>query len=297
MVTEAFSPSFWDLAPKEATISVIHGGYIFTEGPMWHSREKYLVWTDIIGDAIWKWTPGVGTSLLMSPAGHADGLFIDREGRIVVAGWGNRSIWRIEDDGATTTLASHYEGKKLNTPNDLVVKSDGTIYWTDMSGALRLPGHNDGDVQKYLDFEGVYRLDPESGAITLLVDDLTAPNGLCFSPDESKLYVNNTRPGQIHVWDMHDDGTISNRQMFAEFGDDTGYPDGMKCDELGNVWCTAPGGAWVFDPAGNRLGGIKVPEHLANLQFGGDDLKTIYLTARTSVYAVTVDVAGIPTPV
>lgn len=296
MVTEAFSPRFWELAPKEASLSRIHSGYIFTEGPMWHSKDKYLVWTDIIGDAIWKWTPGVGTSLHTSPTGHADGLFIDREGRIVVAGWGNRTIWRIELDGSTTTLASHYDGKKLNTPNDLVVKSDGTIWWTDMSGALRLPGHNDGDVQKYLDFEGVYRLDPDSGDITLLCDDLPAPNGLCFSPDESRLYVNNTRPGQIHVWDVSKDGTLSNRQMFDEFGDDSGYPDGMKCDALGNVWCTAPGGVWAIDPDGNRLGAIKVPEHLANFQFGGDDLKTIYLTARTSVYAIDVDVPGLPTP-
>ncbi len=296
MLGEAFSPQFWELVPKEAALSKISGGYIFTEGPMWHRHERYLVWTDIIGNKILKWTPGVGTSVLLEPSDYADGLFIDRQGRIVVAGWGGRTVWRIEKDGSTTVLASHYEGKKLNTPNDIVVKSDDAIYFTDMSGAIRLPGHNGLDIQKYLPFEGVYRLEPDSGKLTLLMDPLSPPNGLCFSPDESILYVNNSMPGKIEAFDVNPDGTVKNGRVFAEFGDATGIPDGMKCDVLGNVWCTGPGGVWVLDPKGNPLGRLLIPEHCANFQFGGDDLKTLFHTSRTSVYAHRVNVAGLPTP-
>lgn len=297
MVTEAFSPAFWELVSKEACLSTISGGYTFTEGIMWHSREKYLVWTDIIGDKIMKWRPGIGTSVLKSPAGHPDGTFIDREGRLVVAGWGNRTVWRLEHDGSTTVLASHYQGKMLNTPNDIVVKSDGMIYFTDPSNGVRHPGHQDGDIQKYLDFDGIYRLDPDTKALTLLATGEFNPNGLCFSPDESLLYINLIKARCIHVYDVLPDGTIGNGRLFAELiHADLGGPDGMKCDTLGNVWCTGPGGVWAMDSKGNPLGRIRMPEHTANFTFGGDDLKTMFFATRKTIYATTLNVAGMALP-
>jgi gluconolactonase len=297
MAAEAFSPGFWDLVRRETSFSFISGGYTFTEGPMWHSRKKYLVWTDIIGDKILKWTPGVGTSVLMSPAGHPDGTFIDRQGRLVVAGWSSRTVWRLEHDGSTTVLASHYQGKKLNTPNDIVVKSDGSIYFTDPSNGLRHPGHTAGDIQKYIDYEGVYRLDPDSRTLTLLVQGGVNPNGLCFSPDESLLYINSQKLGFIHVYTVGPDGMLGNERLFAELvGNDPGAPDGMKCDALGNVWCTGPGGVWALDPKGNPLGRIRTPEETTNFTFGGDDMKTIYFATPKTVYATTVNVAGIALP-
>ena len=297
MIAEAFQPAFWDLVAKEVSISRVSTGYIFTEGIMWHSQKKYLVWTDIIGDKILKWTPGVGTSVLMSPAGHPDGTFIDRQGRLVVAGWGSRNVWRLEDDGSTTVLATHFEGVKLNTPNDIVVKSDDSIYFTDPSNGIRHPGHQDGDIQKYLDYEGVYRLDPATRKLTLLVKGGVNPNGLCFSPDESLLYINSQRLGCIHVYDVKPDGTIANERLFAELvGTDPGGPDGMKCDVHGNVWCTGPGGVWAVDPKGNALGRIRVPEHTANFTWGGDDMKTMFFATRKTIYAATLNTPGIPLP-
>ena len=296
MVTEAFTAGFDRIVSDQATVELVAGGFIFTEGPVWNGRDGYLVFTDIIGDAIHKWEPGKGISVLISPSGKADGMTYDREGRLVVAGWGNRTVWRVEHDDSANTLVSHYRGEKLNTPNDIVVKSDGRIYFTDPSGGLVNVGMHGEDVQKYLDYEGVYRLDPDDGTMTLLIDDMEGPNGLCFSPDESLLYVNDSRRRLIQVWDVQPDGTLSNGRLFAEVvGDDLGNPDGMKVDVEGNVYCTGPGGVWVIDPCGKPLGRIRTPEQCANFVFGGSDLKTIYFTARTSVYRMRVNIPGIPT--
>lgn len=296
MVTEAFSPGFDRIVSDQATVELLAGGFIFTEGPVWNGRDGYLVFTDIIGDAIHKWEPGKGISVIISPTGKADGMTYDREGRLVVAGWGNRTVWRVAHDGSVNTLASHYRGEKLNTPNDIVVKSDGSIYFTDPSGGLTNVGMHGEDVQKYLDYEGVYRLDPDDGTMTLLIDDMEGPNGLCFSPNESLLYVNDSRQRLIRVWDVRPDGTLSNGRLFAEVvGDDLGNPDGMKVDMEGNVYCTGPGGVWMIAPSGKPLGRIRTPEQCANFVFGGSDLKTIYFTARTSVYRTRVNIPGIPT--
>ena len=294
MVTEMFSPGFERIVSERATFELVAGGFIFTEGPVWNGREEYLVWTDIIGDTIWRWVPGEGTSVIMRPSGKADGMTYDHKGRLVVAGWGSRTVWRWEHDGSTVTLASHYQGKKLNTPNDIVVKSDGAIYFTDPSGGLIREGHQGGDLQKYLDYEGVYRLNPEDSTLTLLLDDMVVPNGLCFSPDESLLYINDSRRRHIRVFDVQPDGTISNGRLFAEYThDDLGGPDGMKVDVEGNVYCTGPGGVWVMDPQGNPLGRVKTPEQCANFAWGGKDLRTMFFTARTSVYRMRLNIPGI----
>ena len=295
MVTEAFTPAFRQLVPERATLEKVAGGFIFTEGPVWHGSGEYLVWTDIIGDTIWKWIPGQGTSIFMRPSGKADGMTYDHEGRLVVAGWSSRTVWRLEPDGSTTTLASHYQGKKLNTPNDIVVKSDGSIYFTDPSNGIRNTGMECYDIQKYLDYEAVFRLDLRDSSLTLLLDDMINPNGLCFSPDESLLYVNDTPRRHIRVFDVEPDGTISNGRLFAELiHDDPGGPDGMKVDVAGNLYCTGPGGVWVTDPKGNHLGRILTPEDCANFAFGGNDMKTMYFTARSSVYRMRLNMPGIP---
>ena len=295
MVTEAFNPAFRNLVPEQATLEKVASGFIFTEGPVWHGSGEYLVWTDIIGDTIWKWTPGQGTSIFMRPSGKADGMTYDHQGRLVVAGWSSRTVWRLEPDGSTTTLASHYQGKKLNTPNDIVVKSDGSIYFTDPSNGIRNSGMECTDIQKYIDYEAVFRLDLENSSLTLLLDDMINPNGLCFSPDESLLYINDTPRRHIRVFDVEPDGSISNDRLFAELiHDDPGGPDGMKVDVEGNVYCTGPGGVWVTDPKGNHLGRILTPEDCANFAFGGSDMKTMYFTARSSVYRMRLSVPGIP---
>ena len=295
MATEAFSPEFRSIVPEQATFERAASGFIFIEGPVWNYREGYLIWVDIIGDTIWKWVPGRGKSIVMRPSGHANGTTFDHQGRLVLAGWSNRAVWRLEADGAVTTLASHYQGTRLNTPNDIVVKSDGAIYFTDPSNGMHLVGHQGEDLQKYLEFEGVYRLEPDTHKLTLLCDDMTFPNGLCFSPDESLLYVNDTTEHYVRVFDVGPDGTLSNGRPFTELhGVAPGHPDGMKVDIEGNVYCTGPGGVWVMDPKGKHLGLMKTPEQCHNFTFGGEDLRTIFFACRTTVYRMKVNIPGIP---
>ncbi len=295
MTTEAFSPEFARIVAEGASIEKVAGGFMFTEGPVWNGRDGHLTWTDIIGDTIWRWTPGEGTSAIMSPTEHANGLTLDREGRLVVAGWSSRTVWRWEHDGTTVTLASHYDGKKLNTPNDIVVKSDGSIYFTDSAGGLHLTGHQGQDLQRQLEYEGVFRLDPETSTLTLLVDDMVFPNGLCFSEDERILYVNDSRRAHIRAFEVRADGTLNEGPVFTEFrGTDPGIADGMKVDVEGNVYCTGPGAVYVMDPQGNQLGRIRIPEQTANFGWGNGDLKTLYFTARTSVYRMKLNIPGVP---
>ncbi len=295
MVIEQFAPGYEHIVPSHGAMEKIAGGFIFTEGPVWNGREENLVWVDIIGDTIYKWTPGQGIEVLIRPSGHANGTTLDSQGRLLVAGWSERTVWRLEHDGSIVTLASHYQGQKLNTPNDIVVKSDGSIYFTDPSGGLNLVGHQGQDLQKYLDCEGIYRIDPNDQTLTRVIEDFESPNGLCFSPDESLLYVNDTRRRHIRVFEVQSDGTLRNGRLFAELiGDDLGIPDGMKVDVEGNVYCTGPGGVWVMDPQGNPLGRIKVPEDSANFGWGGSDWSSLYITARTSVYRMKLNIPGVP---
>ncbi len=295
MVSQQFSPEFRCIVSEQATIQLIAGGFIFTEGPVWNGQTGSLAWTDIIGDTIWRWVPGEGKSVVMTPTIHANGMTYDQEGRLIVAGWSSRTVWRMEHDGSTTSLCSHYEGRKLNTPNDIVVKSDGTIYFTDPSGGMNLVGHQGHDLQKQIEFEGVYRFNPADSSLTLLEDNMVGPNGLCFSPDESLLYVNDSRERYIRVYEVNPDGTIHNGRTFIELsGADLGNPDGMKVDAAGNVYCTGPGGVWIMDPEGRPLGRIRIPEQCANFAWGGADWSTLYFTARTSVYGMKLSVAGVP---
>ena len=257
-------------------------------------RTGELFWVDIIGDTIWKWKPGVGREIVMRPSFKADGMSFDREGRLVVCGWSWRRVWRMEKDGTVKTLCAQFDGKKLNSPNDLVVKSDGSIWFTDPSGGLYNVEMHGEDVQRYLDYHGVYRISP-SGETTLVVKDFTYPNGLAFSADESLLYINDTRENLIKVYDVDKDGTLKNARLFCKLaGPEAGVADGMKVDSEGNVYCTGPAGVQVFSREGKLLGRIKVAGHATNLGFGDDDWKGLYITTYTSVYRVRLGVAGLP---
>ena len=288
-------PAFERIVPQGSALERIVPGNTFTEGPVWQAAEGALYWTDIIGDKILRWSQGKGVSVVMGPAGHPDGLTLDREGRIIVAGWGARTVWRIEADGSSTVLASRYEGRKFNSPNDIIVKSDGAVYWTDPNGGLYNVGMCDQDVQKYLRFQGVYRLSPDGADLTLIADDFEGPNGLCFSPDESLLYINDTPRRHIRVFDVQPDGSVKNGRIFYEDKHvEPGVPDGMKVDVEGNVYCTGSAGIHVIDPAGNLLGRIKVPDLVANHAWGEADWRSLYITARASVYRVRLNIPGVP---
>ena len=267
------APGFERIVAPGTVLERVAHGLIFTEGPVWvpaahphpgplpvgegarRAGEGALIFTDIRGDRLIRWRPGLGLETLYAPSSKANGLTLDQQGRIVVAGWGSRTVWRLEPDGSVTVLASHWQGKKINTPNDIVQKSDGTIWWTDMANAVYIPGMCGEDVQRYLDFEGVFRVGPDGSDMTLLGDDFVGPNGLCFSPDESLLYVN---------------------------------------DVEGNVYCTGSAGFHVIDQNGRLLGRVHVPEHVSNLAWGGEDWRTLYITARGVVYRTWLGIPGVP---
>ena len=261
-------------------------GFKFTEGPLWHP-QGFLLFSDIPFNTIYQWTPHEKPKIFRRPSGNANGNTLDLEGRLITGEHSNRRISRTLENGTVVTLASQYRGRRLNSPNDLVVKSDGSIYFTD-------PPFGINSQQEELGFYGVYRLTAD-GTLTLLVKDFVRPNGIAFSPDEKKLYVNDSQKAQMRVFDVHPNSTLANGRIFAELKDPSksGVPDGMKVDLKGNVYSTGPGGVWVFSPSGNLLGKIKVPEIAANLAWGDHDYKTLYITASNSLYRVRLKIAGV----
>ena len=289
------APGFERFVPPGTVLDRIATGLIFTEGPVWEPREGCLIFVDIRGDRLIKYTPGTGLSTLYEPSGKGNGLTLDHENRILCAGWGGRTVWRLEPDGTVTTLASHWQGKKINTPNDIVVKSDGTIWWTDMINGVYIPGMCTEDVQRYLDFEGVFRMNADGSDLTLMNDDYLTPNGLCFSPDERLLYVNESARRQIRVWDVGPDNRLTNGRLFYKDSySEPGTPDGMKVDIEGNVYCTGSAGIHVIAPNGQLLGRIHTPHHAANMAWGDADWRTLYITARGVVYRTRLGIPGVP---
>jgi gluconolactonase len=271
---------------------IVHGLY-FGEGPLWDRRRNRLLFVDIIGDTIWQWTPGVGTSRLIHPSRHANGLTFDLDGRLVVAGWSARTIWRMEKDGSLVTIAERYQGRKLNSPNDIVVRSDGTIYWTDSPGGLVIPGMVGEDLQRHLDIQGVFRLAP-AGEVKLAIEDCVYPNGLCFSCDETILYVNDTRQGLIRAFAVAADGSVGPGRLFHKLaGSEPGVADGMKVDREDNVYCTGPGGIHIIDPSGRRIGRLRIPGHCTNLAWGEEDWRSLYVTTYDSVYRTRLQIPGV----
>ena len=266
-------------------------GFVFTEGPSWHP-DGFYYFVDIrrAGGELHRFVPGQGTELVRANTGEGNGTTFDLSGRLVVCEGGNRRVTRWSADGRSEVLMDRFEGKRLNRPNDVVCKSDGSLYFTDPG--LRVPL-----AQREVDHAGVYRIRPD-GAVSL-VADFEYPNGLAFSPDERFLYVANTRWAQyIHVLELDAGGAMIRRRIFADMSSDEkeGVPDGMKVDAEGRVFCTGPAGTWVFTPDGTRLGIIRTPEVPANLAFGGPDLRTLFLTARTSIYSLRVRTPGQPHP-
>jgi gluconolactonase len=294
MDVDFLQPGMREIVDPDASLVQVAGGIQFGEGPVWDKRSQSLYFVDIIGDTIWNWKPGVGATIVIRPTGHANGMTFDREGRLVVAGWSGRSVWRREHDGSLVTIASHYQGKKINTPNDLVVRSDGSIYFTDTAGGMFIPGMEGEDTQRYLDFQGVYRIPPGGGALELVIPDCVYPNGIVFSPDESLLYVNDTRMSYIRVFDVHADGSIGPGRMFYELqGDEAGHADGMKVDQAGNLYCTGPAGVHVVAPDGSLLGRLRLPGICTNMAWGDEDWRSLYVTSLNAVHRIRVKIPGV----
>ncbi len=297
---EVLDKKLLNLIPDDAAIERIAGGFRFVEGPLW--RGDHLLFSDIPNNRIVRWEErdeGPTVSTFRSPSGNSNGLTADRQGRLLACEHSGRRVSITGANGAVESLVEEYDGKRLNSPNDIVVRSDGTIYFTDPPYGL-IPAPNnplDQPIESELGFNGVYKIAP-GGAIELLVDDFIRPNGLAFSPDENVLYVDDTHARHIRAYDVAGDGSIGNERVFFTYlgvADDHG-PDGMKVDVEGNLWVTGPGSTWVVSPAGEALGRIRPPEHPANLAFGGSDWRTLFLTADTSVYRLQLNVRGIAVP-
>lgn len=292
------APGLARIVTDRSGLDLIAHDLSFGEGPVWSVEEGALYWVDILGDAIWKWTPGVGRSLVMRPSGKANGMTFDLDGRRVVAGWGSRSVWRVERDGSIETVATHYDGRRINTPNDIVVRSDGSIYWTDPTGALFIPGMEGDDVQRYLDSHPVFRLSADGGTVAVVTEDVLYPNGLAFSPDESTLYVADTWRAQVVAFPVAADGGVAGpgTVFYQLVGDEPGVADGMKVDVEGNVYVTGPAGVHVIDPDGTLLGRLKISGHTTNMAWGDADWRSLYVTTYSSVYRIRLGIPGIPVP-
>lgn len=261
------------------------------EGPLWWKEGGYFLFSDIGNNRRMKWTQNEGVTLFQEPTNYANGLTRDLQGRLLACEHGTRRVTRQEPDGSITVVANNYRGAHLNRPNDVIVKSDGCIYFTD-------PGAPAPELD--LDFAGVYRVTPDLGTITLLVKEFITPNGLAFSPDESVLYINDTRRGHIRAFDMQPNGmlALATDRVFCDLrGERPGVPDGMKVDVEGNVYCGGSGGIWVIDPHGKHLGTIVHGENATtNMAWGGDDWKTLFFTTRNTMGRVQMKIPGIPVP-
>jgi len=274
------------LVDENAAVEQIATGFTFTEGPIW-MKDGSLHFSDMPADKRRRWHPAEGVEVLRDPSNKCNGMTLDNDGNLIVCEHVTSSVVRETPDGGRETLATHWGDKELNSPNDVIVASDGSIIFTDPTYG-RMPGfglERDQD----LDFQGVYRLPAGGGDLELLVDDFAQPNGLCFSPDESLLYINDTPGAFIKVYDVTSDGLANGRMFFDGIGSgviEEGIPDGMKCDEQGNIWVTGPGGVWVISSEGEHLGTVKIPENVGNLTWGGADWHTLFIPSSTSLYAV-----------
>lgn len=261
------------------------------EGPLWWSEGGYLLFSDIHNNRRMKWEPGSGVTLFQEPTNFANGLTRDVQGRLMACEHETRRVTRTEPDGSITVVANNYRGTRLNRPNDVVVKSDGSIYFTD-------PGAPSPELD--LDYSGVYRVSPDLGTLTLLVRDFVTPNGLAFSPDESILYINDSRRGHIRAFDMQPNGTLAlatDRVLCELKGERPGVPDGMKVDIEGNVYCGGSGGLWIMDPSGKHLGTIVHGEAATtNMAWGGDDWSTMFFTTWNTLGRIQLKIPGMPVP-
>jgi gluconolactonase len=315
---DKLNPAIENIVPSDAKLQRLATGFTWTEGPVW-IPAGYLLFADITSNSIRKLTPDGDVSIFMQPSGYkgsipyggkepgSNGMTLDHHGRLTVAGHAQRDVWRLESlDPASqvTVLADSYQGKKLNSPNDLVYKSDGSLYFTDPPYGLRK--QSDTDPEKELQVNGVYRIPhatdqkpgsaPATDQLQLLAKDLTRPNGIAFSPDEKYLYVDNSEPRKLWKrYRVKEDGSLTDAKVFYDATSDPrpGAPDGMKIDRMGNVYSAGPGGIWIFSPEGKPLATILTPEPASNVAWGDADRKTLYITASTSVYRVRLKIPGV----
>ena len=297
---EILDPSFARYRIFNAAVERIATGMRWAEGPVWFGDGRYLLWSDIPNNRIMRWDEETGAvSVFRKPSMYANGNTRDRQGRLVSCDHGGRRITRTEYDGSITVLADSFQGKRLNSPNDVVVKSDGSIWFTDPP--FGIGGHYEGHKAEPESPQNVYRLDPETGDLTAVATDIAGPNGLCFSPDEKRLYLVASRavPNRlIFVFDVAGGTTLANQRVFVDAG--PGTPDGFRCDVDGNLWCgwgmgsDELDGVHVFNPDGRLIGRIRLPERCANLCFGGLARNRLFMAAGQSVYALYVNAQGAP---
>jgi len=285
MLTEAYDSAFKTLVDPAAGLTNLAGGFMFTEGPVWDRSKQCLYFSDIPANTIYCYSQASGISVLRKPSNNANGNTIDHDGRLLTCEHHSRRVTR-EGVNGVEAIATHYQGKRLNSPNDIIVASDGSIIFTDPHYGL-MEGLG-GPAAQELPFRGVYRLALGATEPTLLVDDFTAPNGLALSLDERILYVDDTIGMHLRAFEVRSDWTLTNSRVLFDFPRDVaeGVPDGLKLDAQGNIYCTGPHGVWVISPAGAALGCIHMPEVTANLNWGGEDGYTLFLTASTSVYSL-----------
>lgn len=288
---EAKSDAIYELVEEGSKVERVATGFTFIEGPIWNPKDKYLLFSDMPGDVRRRYTPADGSVVeVRNFANKCNGMTYDADLNLLVCEHVTSSLVRESVDGTREIVASEFEGEELNSPNDVCVHSSGAIYFSDPWYG-RLPGFGHARKRR-LGFQGVYRIAPGGGDPELIVgrDEFEMPNGICFGPDETLFYVDDTPGAFIKVYDADTDGHISNGRMFFEdVGSgvvEDGVVDGMKCDELGNVWVTGPGGIWVISADGEHLGTILVPENTANLTWGGDDWHSLYVASSTSLYAI-----------
>lgn len=270
--------------PQDATVEKIADGFQFVEGPVW-KEGLGLLFSDIPANKVYQWSPGAGVTVYRNPSGNSNGLTLDVQGRLVMTQTGYRRVVRLDSAGVETILAATYLGKKLNSPNDVIVKSDGSVFFTDPP--FNIPGGQKAE----LTFSGIYRISPY-GTLQLLDASLNEPNGICFSPDEKRLYVNNSSERVIYVWDVINDSTIANKRRFASMNP-PGYADGMKVDSDGNLFSAGPLGVWIFSPTGVVLDTILVPGQTSNCGWGGASRKTLYITSGGAVYRIRTTTTGV----
>lgn len=317
---EKLDPSLDRLVSPSAKLEKIAGGFNkWTEGPAW-TRKGTLLFAEIPANNINQWVPGKGASIFIHPSGYtgtepfggtepgSNGMTVDADGRVTVAGHARRNVWRLETldpNAQITVLADSFGGKKLNSPNDLVYKSDGSLYFTDPPYGL--PTSDDKDPGKELEINGVYKIpaarqqkpggEPDRGKLQLIIKDLPRPNGIAFSPDEKYLYIADSGKLLWMRYRMREDGTVTDGAVFCDpqvkSAEGNGGPDGIRVDKKGNVYGSGPGGVWIISPEGKHIGTIKVPERTSNIAWGDADGRTLYITASTSVFRIKMKVAGV----
>lgn len=280
-------PAFRALVPDDAAIEKLADGFKFVEGPAWNVAGGFLVFSDIPGDKMYRYDPATkAATVFRAPSQNANGSFYDSVGNLYTCLHGARSVVQMDTSGLLRTIIDQFEGRKLNSPNDVTIKSDGTVWFTDPTYGLPKGQPKDQATNN------VYRLDPKTGELRAVATDFTQPNGLCFSPDEKLLYVADSGhpPQHIRVFDVTADNTLANGRLFCEI--DKGVPDGIRCDQHGNLFSSAGDGVHIFAPDGTRLGKILVPETPANLCFGGAADDELFITAKTSLYHIKLTTTG-----